>query len=289
MNDNPRTVPAYDLYGEENAPPREEFFHCETIYARSSRYHWSIARHTHPQLSQMLLVAHGQMDLTLGRQQAQLTGPVLVSVPSRTVHGFHFSPNIVGHVVSVSQPYLDSLARQDGLRTSLEKPAVQPLSAQEAGRLLRLGEECLYADSGGLDTNAHELFRALGEAWLRLAIQLAFDPSLPQFALAGRFQALVAAHYHTHRSLEFYASHLNCTIRTLSRQVGEAFNMTPLQLINRRLVLEARRRLRFTNASCNDVSAELGFADPAYFSRFYRRETGQRPSDERGSRTVRQS
>jgi AraC family transcriptional regulator, transcriptional activator of pobA len=57
--------------------------------------------------------------------------------------------------------------------------------------------------------------------------------------------------------------------------------MTPRQVINRRLLFEARRLLRFTNASCSDVAAELGFEDPSYFSRFHRRMTGRSPSAER--------
>ena len=57
--------------------------------------------------------------------------------------------------------------------------------------------------------------------------------------------------------------------------------MTPLQIVNRRLLFEARRLLRFTNANCSEVAAELGFEDPSYFSRFYRRMTGHSPSAEK--------
>ena len=57
--------------------------------------------------------------------------------------------------------------------------------------------------------------------------------------------------------------------------------MTPLQFINRRMLFEARRRLRFTNASCAEVAAELGVEDPSYFSRFCLRMTGHRPTLEK--------
>ena len=50
--------------------------------------------------------------------------------------------------------------------------------------------------------------------------------------------------------------------------------------MNRRLALEAQRLLRYTGASARAFSAEPGFADPSYFSRFYLRMTGRRPHDE---------
>jgi AraC family transcriptional activator of pobA len=53
---------------------------------------------------------------------------------------------------------------------------------------------------------------------------------------------------------------------------------SPLDLINRRLTLEAQRLLRYTSASVEQVAQELGFGDPSYFSRFYLRMTGHRPA-----------
>ncbi|KAJ8137372.1 hypothetical protein OY671_009415, partial [Metschnikowia pulcherrima] len=47
-----------------------------------------------------------------------------------------------------------------------------------------------------------------------------------------------------------------------------------MEVVHRRLALEARRSSRYTNASAVQVAAESGFDDPSYFSRFYRRMTG---------------
>lgn len=54
-----------------------------------------------------------------------------------------------------------------------------------------------------------------------------------------------------------------------------------MDLIHRRLALEAHRLLRYTNATATQVAAELGFEDPSYFSRFYQRVTGRRPSQDK--------
>jgi AraC family transcriptional activator of pobA len=60
-----------------------------------------------------------------------------------------------------------------------------------------------------------------------------------------------------------------------------------MDVVHRRLVSEARRLLRYTNATAAQVAAELGFDDPSYFSRFYLRLTGRRPAQERASGGVR--
>ena len=48
-------------------------------------------------------------------------------------------------------------------------------------------------------------------------------------------------------------------------------------LVQDRLVLEAQRLLIYTNATSSMVAYELGFKDPSYFSRFFKRRTGLSP------------
>lgn len=276
-------VPHYALYGDARDAPPEEFFHCETIAMRSRRYDWEIAPHLHPALSQMLFVARGGAKVLLGEARHDVAGPLLVCVPSGLVHGFRFSPRVVGFVVTASRDFLDSLGRLDGLRRQMSEAALHRPSPKLGRGLLQVGRQLLEAERERFDGDAHRLHRTLAEAWLRLAIQPGLERYDRRGSIAQRFQALVETNYRAHRPLAFYAGQLHCTVRTLSRQCDEAFGLSPLQLINRRLLFEARRLLRFTNARAGDVAAELGFEDPAYFSRFYRRVTGHSPSEERGA------
>ncbi|WP_404478779.1 helix-turn-helix domain-containing protein [Novosphingobium sp. BL-52-GroH] len=63
--------------------------------------------------------------------------------------------------------------------------------------------------------------------------------------------------------------------------VQRRLDCTPLDVINWRMALEARRLLRYTHASVTQVSEQLGFSDPSHFTRFYFRITGNRPASER--------
>lgn len=281
MAQAPHPIPAYDLYGEHGEQQRHDLFHCETIRIRSERYQWHISPHLHPALSQVLFIAGGQVDLTLGAREQTLKGPLLICVPSGVVHGFRFSPDVAGLVFTIAQPFVDGLVRQDRLRAQLEKAEARTIASPLARRLLRLGRELLRVESERFLTQAHMLHRALGEAWLRLALH--DQDTGRERGLVQRFQTLVDLHYRSHHPLSFYTDQLGCTARTLSRQTAEALGATPLQIINRRLLREAQQLLRFTNANAEDVAAELGFSDPSYFSRFYRRMSGQRPSAEKAT------
>ena len=79
------------------------------------------------------------------------------------------------------------------------------------------------------------------------------------------FRHLVELHYREHRPLDFYAGALGMTRRTLSRLTAAGLDCSPMEVVHRRLALEARRLLRYTNASAVQVAAELGFDDPSYF------------------------
>ena len=71
------------------------------------------------------------------------------------------------------------------------------------------------------------------------------------------------------------------TRRTLTRLTAARLGCTPMALVHRRLAAEARRLLRYTNATAAQVAVDLGFEDPSYFSRFYVRMTGRRPVEDR--------
>jgi AraC family transcriptional activator of pobA len=50
------------------------------------------------------------------------------------------------------------------------------------------------------------------------------------------------------------------------------------------VTLEAQRHLIYTSATIEMVAYELGFGDPGYFCRFFRRRTGMTPSEFRRER-----
>ena len=270
-------IPRYALLGEDPTGSREELVHCETIAARSVRYDWNIPAHRHPALCQLLLVFEGQAAITLGSHGEDPCVPFILIVPSGTVHAFRFEPGVRGFVLTLSNRLVQSLGQDALLRNLLGEPHIASISAMMADRLRAMGEQVLLAS--GHEPPRELLRRSLAEALLRIAAEECGQPARQHGdRLVMRFQALVEAHCRRERRLAFYAQGLCCTERTLTRRVGEALGVSPMDYLHQRLAVEATGLLRFTNASCADVADELSFEDPSYFSRWYRRMTGRRPS-----------
>ena len=57
--------------------------------------------------------------------------------------------------------------------------------------------------------------------------------------------------------------------KTLSNPFSKTYNKTPLQFIQERLILEAKRALHYTNKPIKEIAYDLGFKDLQGFSRFF--------------------
>jgi AraC family transcriptional regulator, transcriptional activator of pobA len=96
----------------------------------------------------------------------------------------------------------------------------------------------------------------------------------PQLDLVRRFNLLVEQHYRRHHRVGDYARLLHRSPKTLANVFARYGERNPLELIRERIAVEAKRLLRYTDRSAKQIANDLGFADPAAFSRFFRAEAG---------------
>lgn len=274
-----QTIPTFSLYGEQQGPSPAGFAHIETIASRSSLHDWEIKPHRHDRAMQLLFVREGAVEIVMDGTRRSHGGPCYIAVPVGAVHGFRFAPETRGHVLTLSQDFLSRAhAPDDPLLRLMSFGGHGVLTPEAARRVAWLAEELLTLSRDWPVDQA--LFHILAEGLVRsLPVEaqgdLASDPQL------ARFRRLVELHLRDHQPIDFYAQALGTTVRTLTRHCRDALGTSPLGMIHRRLALEAQRMLLYTNASIVQISAELGFSDPSYFSRFYRRMTGKRPQAER--------
>lgn len=96
--------------------------------------------------------------------------------------------------------------------------------------------------------------------------------------LVAHYQNLVEEHYRKHLNVSQYCEMLNVSVATLNRHVKDELGQTAKQLAQERLAIEARVALRTGGRSIKEVAFDLGFDDPLYFSRFFRKQFGTSPS-----------
>jgi AraC family 4-hydroxyphenylacetate 3-monooxygenase operon regulatory protein len=98
-----------------------------------------------------------------------------------------------------------------------------------------------------------------------------------------QFCDMVEAHFRDHLTLDGYADRLSITVARLNDICRRMANLPSKEVVHERLLQEARRLLRFSAVPVSEISYQLGFVDPAYFSRFFTKRTGVPPSQFRES------
>lgn len=96
--------------------------------------------------------------------------------------------------------------------------------------------------------------------------------------LLREFNYLLEKHFKEKHSVKDYADLLYKSPKTLSNLFAKASEHSPLQLIQLRRMLEARRLLLRPSSQVQEVAYELGFEDVQSFSRFFKRIEGISPS-----------
>lgn len=284
---SPTAIPDFVLYGEDLPQNPTEYAHIETIAARSALHDWEIAPHRHMHSVQILLVSSGQVLFRRDELVQTLGAPCFILVPAGIVHGFRFTPETSGHVLTLSAGFTSRCAHAaDPMLLMLTRGGSGPIAPGDRARIGWLCAEMLAVQSDW--RSPPPLFLALAEALVRSLGSGAADAgaALPDDARLSRFRHLVEVHFRDHMPAGWYADRLGITTRTLTRICRRKLDRTPMEVIHARLLLEAQRLLHFTNASIVQVADDLGFADASYFSRFYLRMTGRRPLADKAARST---
>jgi AraC family transcriptional activator of pobA len=104
-----------------------------------------------------------------------------------------------------------------------------------------------------------------------------------------RFRQLIELHYRDNLSIEAFANMLGVTRTHLHDACGRSARCTPLKLVHERLLEEACLRLENTEFPVEQIAYGLGFRDPGYFNRFFKRRRGLAPGAFRGAARARRA
>ncbi|AHC99789.1 AraC family transcriptional regulator [Leisingera methylohalidivorans DSM 14336] len=269
-------IDTYNLFGE--TAELADVLHAETIRARSEMYDWQLRPHRHARLHQILVLTGGAGEADLDGNSHTLSPPCLINVPRGVVHGFRFGNGTGGWVITLASDLLDhSLAPGEGLRAALDLPAVQPLPEGLQSLAARLFRE--YGNKG---FGRAQMLRGLALSVTALAARAIAaaqgeDPQARTSPLFARFEALVERDFRLRRPLADYAGALAVSATHLNRIAHQATGQPASALIRARVLREARRLLIYTNLTAAQIAYELGFTDPAHFSRVFAKGTGLPP------------
>lgn len=281
------------LYGE-NAGQQSPFrFHCETLFSRSSLHRFEIGLHRHDSFLQILYISGGEGDATLDQTVFPIKPPAIIIVPPGFEHGFRFSRDIAGLIITLIPSALSTLL-QAVVRQHLSRPVHIPFAGHDELETVVTACETIAREFAGNRLARDAMIEGQIASLIAQLARIDRDtgPQTGADRNGNRFETLlnlIELHIRDHRNAAFYAQQLGMSQTHLNRLVRQQCGTSLQRLIARRQLDIAQQELLFTVSTVQMVATGLGFADPSYFSRFFMRETGLTPGAWRNAQQMKLS
>jgi AraC family transcriptional activator of pobA len=115
------------------------------------------------------------------------------------------------------------------------------------------------------------------ERWYDASQEERPDPDEAQIKLFRRFVGVLERDYAAHHDARHYADELRVPPAALSGALAQVTGKGTKEMVVDRVMSEAARLLRFTDQNVQQVALRVGYDDPLYFSRAFKRHFGEAP------------
>ncbi|MFD0203484.1 MULTISPECIES: helix-turn-helix transcriptional regulator [Saccharothrix] len=210
----------------------------------------------------------------------ELRPPHLCVIAPGQVHHWDDARDLQGSVLLFTDDFLlDHPADRELLRQLSARPwlTLDEHAHARMGRTIADLHDEYRRGEAGVETVLRALLHVLVVRAARLSATPAAAPPARPGAVAEEFARLSTRTDHRLWSVRAYAERIGVTPGYLTEAVKAATGRTPSQLVRQARTQEAQRLLAKTELTVRQVAHRVGFDDPAYFCRFFRRETGVSP------------
>jgi AraC family transcriptional activator of pobA len=239
------------------------------------------------------LVKQGTGEFTTGIYKYEASKNTLIVIPSRVITSSrNWSLDMKGYVILFNMDFFlqSSFPHQYIESKKILSSSLQPYirltdeQAKEAEDIF----ETILREKQGNDNHKDELVALKIIELLILSErlfeeQLQFETNHPAVDIIKKFVDLLEANFTNERSVSFYASELNVHPNHLNSLIKKHTGLTTKESIQSRLLLETKYLLHSTNLSIKEISNQVGFNDPNYFTSFFTRFENMSPGQYRSS------
>jgi AraC family transcriptional regulator, transcriptional activator of pobA len=232
------------------------------------------------------LVVKGKSQAMVDFHQFALNGNDLFFILPGQVHRYVYaSKEIAGWFLAI-----DAGLIPDEFRAVLEDPllAVRPVSPEaqcmeQMGRCLALAYDLNVQPATGFSKRAVYSLLTTFVAMVTNIYAQQRDMPIGKWSrsqvITRDFRALLTREYKQLKSPGDYAAALHLSLSYLNEAVKETTGCTVTYWIQQEIVLEAKRLLYHSSCSVKEVAYELGYDDPTYFSRLFKKTVNKTPGE----------
>lgn len=160
-----------------------------------------------------------------------------------------------------------------------ESPFVKP-NAKESGQLDYVLQN-LIEEFRLSDTAQYDMLQAYLKQFIVLAVRIKKVKEIQKDTIETKlfkdFSVMVEYNFTKEHTVTFYAERLGLSPKSLTKHFKKIGSQTPSDFIKERILLETKRKLVYTNTSIKQIAYDLGFNDPAYFTRYFTKTEGKSP------------
>lgn len=279
-------IPNYGLYGEKEGNFFPEYVHIESLRARGVQHGWKFKPHRHHNLYQFFFILNGDGTCQIEGKMRNIVERQLLVIAPLVIHGFKLLPDTEGWVLTIPDIYLQKLFQHEPI-------ALDHLAKNIYFQCTSGETSAQFGDIFDAITKEHQRDHALSKLALKgyitlliakilteqptIETNISAQPSRKQQLLAS-FKELINEHFKKRFSVSDYASLLGITPTHLTRICKSILGVSASKLIDERAILETQRLLIYTSMTITAISYELGFSDPAHFSKYFHKNTKLNPT-----------
>ena len=256
-------------------------FYIKTFQEHRSQHPFVMDPHSHDFYLLMVFTKGAGLHIIDLRSYHVQPGSVFFMTPGQ-VHSWKLSDDADGHSLFFNS-FFYTMDRQE---THISK---FPFYNSEQHHSLNLNKQqlqtiipvfnLLEAESLSQSGLQHSILRSLLDVLL-YKLSSFLEPGTSKaksISIIPKLESLINIHYKDHLPSAFYAEQLNITTQKMNAHTRNYLNKTVGDMLNERLINEAKRLLVYTDKSISEIAFELNFNDNSYFNRFFKRSENETP------------
>lgn len=230
----------------------------------------------------IMIIQSGAIELMVDFKEVIISKPALLVISPEQVHQMINMKAVKGWLINVDTHLLSQqfLSYSDDYFTAPVPLQKKSAGAEHVFAILRTMSE-LSEEEG------NPFIEGCVNTLLHATLQLFLSVVLPhgnlqqkkgrKEAIYRQFKSLLDLHYNDWKQPSQYAMEMLISAAHLNDTVKEITGLSVSQHIQHRNILEAKRQLYFTNKTVSVISFELGYEDPVYFGKLFKKITDLTP------------
>lgn len=274
------------LYGNDSIEFVKGLINVSPFGVIGKQFDGEVKPHIHNNLFQIFIIESGTTELIFNEMQYSISGPCFITVPKNTEHGFMHQTEMKGWIITLSDKVLENMLFREA-EVIFEMDAIHITTVNLQDEILKevyqTMQKCVEEYLNNLPGKLLMLQNLVGQIIVQLyrlpseSRKIITSPDNSGKIYFRRFQQLIKVSYSFKKTVEKYAHELGISAGHLNRICHSIAAKSPKDIIIDFFITEAQLALTNPENSITEISYNLSFEDPGYFTRLFKKRTGLTP------------